>query len=167
VTYIGKYACISPLCSSTATCLMSSVMSSWPQASTLVNNRVLKPSSALARSCVTLCQLDPCYNRASPLPLRYNSPARFSRASFAHGPIGHFVDAVFAFTNPRFSRKSGTLKDRIRLRPSLLRCAEYLPISSLEFRAPRNAPIAARPRQVILLEYNPSAWLQVAPDLVH
>jgi hypothetical protein len=83
-------------------------MSSWLQPSTFVNNRVLKPSSALARSCIPSCQLGIKGHRSSPLTLKYNSPTRFSRALFAHGPIGHFVEAVSAFTKPRFSRISGT-----------------------------------------------------------
>jgi hypothetical protein len=49
-TYIGRYACILPLCRSTSTFSMSSTTSSWVQPRILVNIRILSPSSPLATS---------------------------------------------------------------------------------------------------------------------
>jgi len=38
---------------------------------------------------------------------RHKSPIRFSRLPFAHGPTGHFVEAVSTRKKPRFSSKPG------------------------------------------------------------
>lgn len=50
-TYIGRYACILPLCRSTSTFSMSSTTSSWVQPRILVNILILSPSSPLATFC--------------------------------------------------------------------------------------------------------------------